>query len=350
MRDSGDTRRSLASLSLDVDDKWSYLMIHGDPGWESLPSYLEIVVPTVLDFLKARNLVITFFIVGQDAALQRNHDLLRAIAQAGHEIANHSFKHEPWLHLYAREEAAREITMAEEHIEGATGQRPIGFRGPGYSLSHAVLRELARRQYLYDATTLPSVVGPLARAYYFATASFSTEERRRRQSAGGTIREGFRPIRPYHWLLPGAGPLLEIPVTTMPFFRLPIHASYLLWLSTFSETLALQYFTWTLRLCRLTGIRPSFLLHALDFLGSDLVRDLSFFPAMTLPSAKKVELIHRFLHLLSTRFTIVTVEEHARRAGRTSDLPARKPRFRQLGAGGQVCAHSIGRASRGGLI
>ena len=45
---------------------------HGDIGWETFPSYLDIVVPRVLDFLKDRNLKITFFIVGQDAALEKN--------------------------------------------------------------------------------------------------------------------------------------------------------------------------------------------------------------------------------------------------------------------------------------
>ena len=37
--------RSLASLSLDLDNKWSYLKTHGDPGWDSFPSYLDVVVP-----------------------------------------------------------------------------------------------------------------------------------------------------------------------------------------------------------------------------------------------------------------------------------------------------------------
>jgi hypothetical protein len=58
------TMETIASLSLDLDNKWSYLKTHGDPGWESFPSYLDILVPRVLDFFKARHLTITFFIVG----------------------------------------------------------------------------------------------------------------------------------------------------------------------------------------------------------------------------------------------------------------------------------------------
>src|SRR3954471_11929964 len=99
---------AIASLSLDLDNQWSYMKTHGDAGWQSFPSYLDIVVPRVLDFLKERNdLAITFFIVGQDAALPKNREALAALASAAggrHEIGNHSFNHEPWLHLYTRTE------------------------------------------------------------------------------------------------------------------------------------------------------------------------------------------------------------------------------------------------------
>src|ERR1044071_2266482 len=156
--------KPLASLSLDLDNKWSYMKTHGDPGWESFPSYLDVLVPRVLDFLKSRNLTVTFFIVGQDAVMKKNHEVLSSIAVAGHEIGNHSFHHEPWLHLYHKNKIEVEVTLAEEHIGAATGQRPVGFRGPGYSLCSAVLRVLVVRGYQYDATTLPSLVAPLVRA------------------------------------------------------------------------------------------------------------------------------------------------------------------------------------------
>ena len=105
--------KPLASLSLDLDNQWSYMKTHGDPGWESLPSYLNIVIPRVLQLLKDRGLTITFFVVGLDAEQDRNHDVLLSIAAAGHEIGNHSFHHEPWLHLYSQEQLATEIEKAE---------------------------------------------------------------------------------------------------------------------------------------------------------------------------------------------------------------------------------------------
>ncbi len=322
-------KKPIASLSLDLDNKWSYMKTHGDLDWEDFPSYLDIVVPRVLNFLKERNLTITFFIVGQDAALEKNHEALRAIAAAGHEIGNHSFHHEPWLHLYSEPEIEAEIATAEEHIERATGQKPIGFRGPGFSFSRNTLRVLARRGYQYDASTFPTFLGPLARAYYFMTSKLSPEEMQQRKALFGTLSEGLRPLKPYNWRL-DAGKLIEIPVTTMPVFKVPIHFSYLLYLSVFAPALARLYFNVALRLCRMTGTQPSLLLHPLDFLGCDDIPDLAFFPAMNLPGYKKLALLSKVLLLLSDQFTILTVQQHAHLAALGFKLPMVEPRFRQL--------------------
>src|SRR2546422_11144068 len=84
--------RPLASLSLDLDNQWSYMKTHGDAGWQSLPSYLHAVVPRVLQILKERQLTITFFVVGLDVSQESNQDLLRSVVAAGHEIGNHSYQ------------------------------------------------------------------------------------------------------------------------------------------------------------------------------------------------------------------------------------------------------------------
>jgi hypothetical protein len=302
--------KPLASLSLDLDNKWSYLKTHGDPGWEEFPSYLAVVVPRVLEILAARRLKITFFIVGQDATLPENQAALRAIADAGHEIGNHSFRHEPWLHLYSPEELAAELDRAEQAISAATGYRPVGFRGPGFSFSDEVLAELARRGYDYDASTFPTFLGPVARLYYFLSTNLSREQRAERKQLFGKFSEGFRALRPYVW--PGLGrPLMEIPVTTMPVFKAPIHASYLLYLSQFSRPLAAMYFRLALTLCRMTRVEPSILLHPLDFLGADDDADLSFFPAMSRPAEEKIAVVSRAIDQLAASYHIVPMREHA---------------------------------------
>ncbi|MGQ0811344.1 MAG: polysaccharide deacetylase family protein [Nitrospiraceae bacterium] len=318
--------KTIASLSCDLDDKWSYMKTHGDQGWELLPSYLDVVVPRILLTLKERDLPATFFIVGQDAALAKNIDLFRGIVEAGHEGGNHSFKHEPWLHLYSREEIGTEIAMAEDHIERATGQRPVGFRGPGYSLSEATVSELVRRGYLYDATTFPTFLTPLVRLYYFATANFNSEEKCRRKLLGGTLRDGLRPNRPYYWHVDGKQ-LFEIPVTTLPVLKFPIHMSYLFGLSRFSPKLAMRYFDLGMRLCRLANVEPSIVLHPTDFLGMEDAQGLSFIPGMRLPLQTKLEFVGNVLDRVRATFSVMTLREYATVASRRAALAVLSPSF-----------------------
>ncbi len=300
----------MISVSLDVDNLWSYLKIHGDPEWRSFPTYLDEFVDVVLDQLDRLNLRITFFVVGQDAALERNARALRAIGAAGHEVANHSFHHEPWLHLRSRAELDEEIRSAEGAIESATGRRPRGFRGPGFSLSADTLAVLAERGYLYDASTFPTFIGPLARAYYFSHATgLTADERQARAQLFGKLSEGLRPLKPYVWNA-GGRELMEIPVTTMPILKIPFHQSYLLYLAGMSRTLAFAHLQLALALCAATRTQPSFLLHPLDFLGGDRVTQLPFFPGMSQSTAFKLQLFRDVMGVITRRFRPITMEQH----------------------------------------
>ncbi len=302
--------RPIAPISLDLDDKWSYLMTHGDPSWTSYPSYLPKLVPRVLDFLKERNLKITFFIVGRDATVEAHRDLLAEVVRQGHRVANHSFDHKPWLHRFNDIEIADELKRSETAIEEATGVLPRGFRGPGFSFTDEVLRQLSSRSYLYDATTFPNILNPLSRAYYFRTTNLSREEREERAELFGTLRAAFRPNKPFTWKMESGAELTEVPVTTFPGLRTPIHLSYLAYLGAKALPVASAYFRTALTLCRLAGNPPSMLLHPLDFLGSDDDKDLGFFPGMNQVSGRKLELAHHFIDQLQNAFTLGPIEDY----------------------------------------
>ncbi len=307
------TERPYASVSLDLDNEWSYRKTRGDASWSEYPSYLDTVVPRALDALDRHGLRITWFIVGQDAEFPQNHATLRSIAQRGHEIGNHSFHHEPWLHLYDEAALEAEIARAETAIEAATGQRPVGFRGPGYSVTPAVVDVLVRRGYRYDASTLPTFIGPLARMYYFATSGLRGKQLEQRNALFGSVKDGLRSLHPYRWSSPG-GSLVEIPVTTLPLFRVPIHVSYLLFLQQLAPALVMPYVSFALALCALTKTAPSLLLHPLDFLGGDEAPALAFFPGMSLSAEQKLRCLDRVLAKYAARYELVTVGEHAARA------------------------------------
>lgn len=305
-------RKPTASLSLDLDNLWSYLKVHGEPRWKEYPTYLPKFVPIVLDLLQAKGLKITFFVVGKDASLERNHECLRAIAEAGHELANHSFHHEPWMQNSSEDEVMAELKEAEEAIVTAAGVRPRGFRGPGFCNSASILGALERLGYDYDASLLPSILGPVARLYYLWGSKMSKGDREERGDLFGHFSDGFRPLKPFDWKIAG-GKVLEIPVTTIPVFRVPFHLSYLLWLSRFSPWVARRYMHFALGMCRLRGVEPSYLLHPLDFLGAADAPELAFFPAMDLAREKKLAFAGEFLDAYTRHFDVVTMSEHVRR-------------------------------------
>lgn len=299
-----------AALSLDLDNKWSYLKTHGDGGWQSFPSYLDVVIPRALEAFDELQVRITFFVVGQDAALARNREALALIPRYGHEVGNHSFFHEPWMHRRSAAEIDEELARAEESIGEATARRPRGFRGPGFVSSHALIDVLVKRGYTYDASSLPTFIGPIGRLYYFRTAKLSEEERGQRRDLYGGFSDGFRNNR-RHVLRCAEGEIVEIPVTTMPGLRMPIHVSYVLYAATISPALAIAYFRTALALCRLTGTEPSILLHPLDFLSEHECPELAFFPAMNLDAGIKREVVAQVLRDLASNYEVVPLEAFA---------------------------------------
>ncbi len=303
--------KPLASISLDLDNQWSYMKTHGDTEWEKYPSYYDIFVPYILQVLDELEIKITFFIVGKDATDQKNQPYLKKIADAGHDIGNHSFQHEVWINKYTKDELVKEFEDAERAIYDCTGIMPKGFRGPGFSWNETLLEVLIERQYLYDASTLPTFIGPFARMYYFWKSDFSKNERKKRSGLFGSFSEGFRKVRPYYYKLKSGKCIFEIPITTIPFFKVPFHMSYLIYLSQISKLLMKIYLKSAIFLCKITKTPVSFLLHPLDVIGGDKIKELSFFPGMNVLSEKKIIIFKYVIKELKKHFNLRTMNYFA---------------------------------------
>jgi hypothetical protein len=303
--------KPLASFSVDLDNQWSYMKTYGDTHWQDYPSYLDIFVPKIVELLETLGLKITFFIVGQDAVLKENFDAIKLLVDKGHELANHSFNHEPWLKLYNKEKIEKEILTTEQSIMRIGEEKPVGFRGPGFSWSKDLLEVLIEHGYLYDATTLPTYLGPIARAYYFRNPDLNTEDQQDRKDILGGFSEGMRPVKPYYWELTENNKLLEIPITTIPLIKTPFHMSYLLFLSRYSKLLMRMYFKFAITMCRYTHTEPSFVIHPTDLLTREQVPDMHFFPGMELTSDYKLTLLREVISQFSNKFQIVNMRCHA---------------------------------------
>ncbi len=92
---------------------------------ESLYDYgARVGVWRVLDVFAQRGIPLTIFGVGM--ALERNPDVAKAMAAAGHEIASHGYRWIDYQHVEPDVERAH-IRQAVEIIERLCGQRPLGW-------------------------------------------------------------------------------------------------------------------------------------------------------------------------------------------------------------------------------
>lgn len=304
--------QNIASISMDLDNQWAYLRAAGRQGWAESPCYFGTVIPRIVDLLNELELPLTVFLVGRDldadasvAAIQRFSDL------KDHEFCNHSYNHEPWLHTLSRGEIEHEIDRTSTLIEQRFGQRPLGFRGPGFSCPELVLSILAERKFLYDASLFPTSMAPLARAYYMLKTGLRGEDRQRASKLYGGWSAMRQPNRPFLRQVDEAPAtdqrLWEIPVTVMPLARTPIHFSYLTYLASFSTLAAKTYFRTSLRMCQLTGTAPSLLLHPPDFMGREDDTEMGFFPAMQMPVDRKLAIVRWALKQFRNRFDVRTM-------------------------------------------
>ncbi|NUP12224.1 MAG: polysaccharide deacetylase family protein [Polyangiaceae bacterium] len=217
----------LAAVSIDLDEVHHYRAIHGLPfpeqGGRAARAVFEWAVPRALAFAKRRDLVLTFFVVGDDLRIDANADVLKGAISEGHVVESHSMSHPYDLVRLGRDAIRREIEGSFETIERRLGKRPQGFRAPGYTLSDDVLDVLEEAGALFDASLLPSP------AYYVAKlaalgAIFTTG--RRSSSIVGPARAQLGPTEPYrpgrpHWIR-GTRRLIEIPMRVTPGARLPV--------------------------------------------------------------------------------------------------------------------------------
>ena len=128
---------------------------------------------------------------------------LRMISERGHEVGNHSFHHECWLHRYTPEMLADELATGRRRDR--RGHRPAD-RPASAARASAGARHCSRRWRTAATGTTrprcPTYLGPLARAYFLATARLTPEQRRERGTALRIASPtGLRPAGAYQWQL-----------------------------------------------------------------------------------------------------------------------------------------------------
>jgi len=148
----------LNALTVDVED-WYHICAVGDflptGNWDAYESRVNRNMERVLELLDRYDTKVTFFILGYVA--EKNPDLVRKVFDAGHEIATHGTFHQRLVDMTPdefREDLRRSVGVLEE----ITGERPIGYRAPEWTVVRETLWALdilVEEGFLYDSSTVP---------------------------------------------------------------------------------------------------------------------------------------------------------------------------------------------------
>ena len=156
--------------------------------WDKLESRVNRGVTKLLEMLERNDARATFFCLGWIA--ERHPDMIRTIADAGHEIASHGWDHRRVTEL-APSEFRDSVRRSKETLEDLCASPVVGFRAPSFSIVPGrewALDILLEEGYLYDSSLFPV-----------------------RRSGYGYAKGGRDP----HWLTRPGGRLRELPPATL---------------------------------------------------------------------------------------------------------------------------------------
>jgi len=146
-------------LSFDVEE---YFQVEagartgiGPTDWHRFERRLAPAVDRILQTLADHRTTSTFFVLGWVA--QHEPEVVRRIADAGHEIASHGMGHRMLGHL-TPDEFRAELLDSRRLLQDRSGQPVIGYRAPTFSITHQTawaLDVLADAGYRYDSSVFP---------------------------------------------------------------------------------------------------------------------------------------------------------------------------------------------------
>jgi hypothetical protein len=276
------------------------------PGGPASTLVYDVAVDRLLDFAGTAGAPLTLFAIGADLARAASAARLRAARDAGHEIANHSLDHRYDLVRLSKDEIRAQIDQGSSTIERAAGERPSGFRAPGYTITDAVFDTLAELGVAYDSSVFPCPPYWAAKATAIGWIAARGRESRAILDTPAVLRA---PTRPYRVGKPfwkrGRG-MLELPVQVTRGLRLPFIGTYL----TLGGPTGAR---WLTRMC----IGEPFVnleLHGIDVLdvadGLDELRPHQ--PDVRVPSATKLAALHTTVETLRRAgYSFVTLREAA---------------------------------------
>ncbi|MCQ2076877.1 MAG: polysaccharide deacetylase family protein [Bacteroidaceae bacterium] len=141
-------------LSFDIEEWYCEKAYDGDRRYKYVEydKYLELI----LNKLEERNIKATFFCVGEMGRLFP--DVVRKIADRGHEIGCHSNVH-TWLNKMSVDECREDTHVAIDSLEQCVGQKILSYRAPAFSIGEGnkwAFEILAENGITRDSSVFPA--------------------------------------------------------------------------------------------------------------------------------------------------------------------------------------------------
>ena len=114
---------------------------------------------SIIFWLEENSIKSTFFIVGN--LVKSIPNLIKSIAENGHDICFHSYKHTP-LTIEKIEDFIQETSYGKKLLEDLIGKQIIGFRAPCFSLTKKTVWAidiLSSIGFKYSSSTIPTKRG-----------------------------------------------------------------------------------------------------------------------------------------------------------------------------------------------
>lgn len=149
---------SAFSFTVDVEDYFqteAMARVVTRDQWDQMPSRVERNTDRILEILGRNGARATFFFLGWVA--ERYPQLVRRVADSGHEIACHSYWHR-LVYKLSPEEFRDDTKRAKDVIQHACGREVLGYRAPCFSFTqgtewaHEILAELG---FCYSSSICP---------------------------------------------------------------------------------------------------------------------------------------------------------------------------------------------------
>jgi len=154
-------REVLNAITVDVED-WFHICdietILPPSEWDRCESRVERNLTKILEIFSKHRVFGTFFVLGYVA--QRLPDVIKVIAEEGHEIASHGFGHTQ-VYKMTPDEFKSDLARSKTVIQGVTGGEVYGYRAPEWSIrkgrrnSMWALPILAAHGFRYDSSIAP---------------------------------------------------------------------------------------------------------------------------------------------------------------------------------------------------